>query len=407
MLNATDRRLLTLALGAVLLAFVATAWTTLATVTVGPANPAQNAAIRLAVGPAEGYAERLAETRAELDRLPASDASREAREALAAYSSKRDTAGFAEPEVTRRMLAGISVAEQQAAFDRRRLANFWVAALAIAAAALAAASVTATWIRLRHQSAAIPAWATMTDRAPAEMLAEELAAVEAVVEELKTERIALAREVRERDERIRELKHRAEIVEAAPPSLPVRPEPFSYVPPPEEPMIPLEPLAGAFRFESETDLSPLLPQFPETAHAFPVTPVSRKFAALASLCGTQESLEASGRPLVAVTFPDLGDFELAYDESIAEVYLNTATTALFKSGATPDDVARSDRELLWAIPRCMNLDRTCIEREIGHHYADELVEFEGRLVERPSLHVRVVRESLDRRLAETDRRVTI
>lgn len=408
MLNSTDRRLLNLALAAVAVGLLAVGWTNLATLTVRPVTAAQDAAVRLALGPPETYAERLGILRAELDRLPANDASRDARRELAAYSSERDTAGTADPELTRRMLAAVSAAEQKNAFDRQRLANFWIAALAVVSAALAAASVGAVWLRLRRRNEALPRWATSSDRDAAEVLAEELAAVEATVEELKTERIALARDLRERDERIRELVKRPEpapVVAVAQPFFAAE-EP-SFATRLEEPLTPLvpEPIhADRFIFDNPPDdAAPDLFIVPETVPA----PPSGRFSALASLTGSPESLEASAGPLVAITFAALDDFRLAYADAVAEVYLNTAARALFRIGAAPEDLARQDDELIWAVPRALPFNRAELEHVVADAYDDELVEFEGRLIERPALSLRVVREGIERRLAETDRRAAV
>lgn len=408
MLNSTDRRLLNLALAAVTVGVLAVGWTSLTTLTIRPVTVAQDAAVRLVLSPPEGYAERLAGTRAELDQLPANDASRDARQALAAYSSERDTAGAANPELTRRMLAAVSAAEQKSAFDRQRLANFWLAALAVVSAALAAASVFALWLRLRRRNEVLPHWATGTDRDPAEILAEELAAVEANVEELKAERIALARDLRERDERIRELAKRPEpapVVMAAPAFFAAEEPAFATRL--EEPLTPLvpEPIhADSFLFENPLEEDdPDLFVVPEAAPA----PTSGRFSALASLTGTQETLEASASPLVAVTFADLDDFRLAYADSVTEVYLNTVARALFRIGAAPEDVVRLDDDLLWAVSHGRFFNRAELERDVTRVYADELVEFEGRLIERPTLSLRLVREGLERRLAETDRRAAV
>lgn len=408
MLNSTDRRLLNLAFAAVTVGFLAVGWTNLTTLTVRPVTVAQDAAARLALGPPETYAERLGALRAELDRLPANDASREARQALAAYSSERDTAGTANPELTRRMLSAVSAAEQKNAFDRQRLANFWIAAIAVVAAALAAASVGAVWLRLRRRNETLPHWATNSDRDAAEILAEELAAVETTVDELKAERIALARDLRERDERIRELLKRPEpapVVIAAP-QLFAAAEP-AFAARLEEPLTPLipEPIhAESFIFENppeegESDLFVL----PEVVPG----PPSGRFSALASLTGTLESLELSAGPLVAIAFADLDDFRLAYADAVAEVYLNTAARALFRIGAGPEDLARRDDDLLWAIPRALPFNRAELEQAVAGAYDDELVEFEGRLIERPALSLRVVRDGVERRLAETDRRAAV
>lgn len=408
MLNSTDRRLLNIAVAAVAVGFLAVGWTNVTTLTIRPVTAAQDAAVRLALGPPEAYAERLGTLRAELDRLPANDTSREARQALAAYSSERDTTGTANPELTRRMLAAVSAAEQKNAFDRQRLANFWIAALAVVSAALAAASVGAVWLRLRRRNETLPHWATTSDRDPAEVLAEELAAVEANVEELKAERIALARDLRERDERIRELVKRPEPVPVviAAPTFFAAEEP-AFATRLEEPLTPLvpEPIhVESFIFdnppeESETDLF-VVPEFVPG-------PPSGRFSALASLTGTLESLELSAGPLIAITFGDLDDFRLAYADGVTEVYLNTATRALFRIGASPEDLARRDDELIWALPRALPFNRAELEHAVAGAYDDELVEFEGRLIERPALSLRIVREGIERRLTETDRRAAV
>jgi hypothetical protein len=409
MLNSTDRRLLNLAVAAVAICFLAVGWTNLATLAVTPSAAAQDAAVRLALCPGNEYAERLAATRAELDKLPANDASRDARQALAAYSSDRDTTGFANPELTRRMLAAVGSAEQTAAFDRRRLANFWIALLAVGSAALAAASVIALRLRLRRRNDALPGWATRSDRDAAEVLAEELVAIESTVEELKTERIALARDLRERDDRIRELMKRPEV---APPVVEAVPTVFTaaetaFAMPIEEPLVPLvpEPIhADRFIFDNPPDDgAPDLFIVPEALPA----PPSGRFSALASLTGSPAQLENAAGPLVAVAFADLDDFRLAYADAVTEVYLNTAARALFKIGVGPEDLVRRDDELIWAVPRALPFNRAELERDVARAYADELVEFEGRLIERPALSLRVIREGIERRLAETDRRAAV